>query len=507
MQGFSAATGVVILSTALLFGGASGAIAAADTGTGDSSSHPSPTRDASSEKPASDSAASREPGSPLSGEDDSTESSAAEADTDDAIPAASDATEDNDEAAAAIDDAAVDSEQIGDQSIVDVVSTVDESEAVDSAPLNVVPEPVVPEPAASSPVASSPVASDSPDAAIVAATSTRVRATASKSAAPSVATTATTATTTVPSNGLTGGDKPAGDLDTAAVTRPPSLEDVLASMTTSMASVGDSLTTVVVTLGNTVTTVVISLGNAAAAIPPTIWALPTSKTPISDLVALVNTILASAAESAAAVMQSASAVLKLPVDIASALLGMRPVDGTTTTTPVLLGDSTDHRVDMPVLDGNSPAIDPGVAAPLLTMAPEQVIDVVDIRSGLAAFAPAGLAALAAPLKAVPASVPARAGEYQSLFDRAFGALLVPLSLWALATGALPGLLGLLVVVIVGTRVGYRQAKAGFALRVEGIARFAGSVPVGVVRSGSVVALHQRFGGHQAPHWRLSDQVA
>ncbi|MGB3673370.1 MAG: hypothetical protein WA988_02905, partial [Candidatus Nanopelagicales bacterium] len=83
------------------------------------------------------------------------------------------------------------------------------------------------------------------------------------------------------------------------------------------------------------------------------------------------------------------------------------------------------------------------------------------------------------------------GEQQSLIDRAFDALLVPLSLWALFTGALPGLAGLLIVFGAGTRVGYRQAKAGFAVRVAGIGRFARPGPLGVVRSGSLVTLHQR----------------
>ena len=63
-----------------------------------------------------------------------------------------------------------------------------------------------------------------------------------------------------------------------------------------------------------------------------------------------------------------------------------------------------------------------------------------------------------------------------------------LGLAALAALALPGAGGLVVLTAAGVRVGYRQAKAGFVLRTAGIARFArpGAVPLGVVRSGSVV---------------------
>ena len=67
------------------------------------------------------------------------------------------------------------------------------------------------------------------------------------------------------------------------------------------------------------------------------------------------------------------------------------------------------------------------------------------------------------------------------------------SLSALAALALPGAGGLVILTGAGVRVGYRQAKAGFALRTAGIARFArpGAVPLGVVRSGSLVVVRPR----------------
>ena len=68
----------------------------------------------------------------------------------------------------------------------------------------------------------------------------------------------------------------------------------------------------------------------------------------------------------------------------------------------------------------------------------------------------------------------------------FGEILLPVSLWVLAAGALPGAGGLAILFATGARLGYRQAKTG-------IAHFArpGAVPLGVVRSGSLVAIRPR----------------
>jgi len=66
-----------------------------------------------------------------------------------------------------------------------------------------------------------------------------------------------------------------------------------------------------------------------------------------------------------------------------------------------------------------------------------------------------------------------------------------LSLAALAAVALSGVGGLVILTAAGVRVGYRQAKAGFALRTSSIARFAGPGPLGVVRSGSAVVIRPR----------------
>ncbi len=81
----------------------------------------------------------------------------------------------------------------------------------------------------------------------------------------------------------------------------------------------------------------------------------------------------------------------------------------------------------------------------------------------------------------------------SSFLQVIGEILLPVSLWALAAAALPGVGGLVMLFATGARLGYRQAKAGFALRVAGIASFArpGAVALGVVRSRSLVVSRPR----------------
>jgi hypothetical protein len=80
---------------------------------------------------------------------------------------------------------------------------------------------------------------------------------------------------------------------------------------------------------------------------------------------------------------------------------------------------------------------------------------------------------------------------RSFVPHAFSDLPRAASLWALAALALPGFGGLVILTLAGVRIGYRQAKAGFALRIAGIAPFARPGPLGVVRSGSLVVVRPR----------------
>jgi hypothetical protein len=85
------------------------------------------------------------------------------------------------------------------------------------------------------------------------------------------------------------------------------------------------------------------------------------------------------------------------------------------------------------------------------------------------------------------------------FLHSYGRIIVAVSLSAMFAAALPGLVGLVIPVVAGMHIGYRQAKAGRALRTSGIAHLAASGPIGVVRSGSLVALRPQ-------KWRLPPNV-
>ena len=119
------------------------------------------------------------------------------------------------------------------------------------------------------------------------------------------------------------------------------------------------------------------------------------------------------------------------------------------------------------LAGNTTGVEtPGGIAPSTFGATSQVGPASSLP-GMAPLAPNG---------AIPMGV-------RSFLRHAYREHPLPLavSLSALAAVALPGAGGLVILTAAGVRVGYRQAKAGFALRTTGIARFAGPGPLGVVR--------------------------
>ncbi|MGP4056874.1 hypothetical protein ACTWP6_18975 [Mycobacterium sp. 4D054] len=62
------------------------------------------------------------------------------------------------------------------------------------------------------------------------------------------------------------------------------------------------------------------------------------------------------------------------------------------------------------------------------------------------------------------------------------------SVWALFTAAALGLFGLISMTGLGVTVGFRQAKAGFAVQACGYARFTRPGPLGVVREAGIVSL-------------------
>jgi hypothetical protein len=82
-------------------------------------------------------------------------------------------------------------------------------------------------------------------------------------------------------------------------------------------------------------------------------------------------------------------------------------------------------------------------------------------------------------------------QVRALLQHVVDAVLAPLSLLALAALASPGVVGLVLLGVAGMGIGYRQAKAASMLRAVSIARFVKAGPLGVVRSGGLVAVHPR----------------
>ena len=238
-----------------------------------------------------------------------------------------------------------------------------------------------------------------------------------------------------------------------------------------------SLQTAVV---NPLTGAVTNLVRAFGAAGMTLVSLPISQNPIGDVINAVQMLLT-------AVVNAVSEVAKVPGNLLN-LLGFSDADG---VRPPVFGNggSIDRVATTPVgvrLVGNEAQLPQAntvtVDAPLfgnvVNASEFGGISPVSLNQG---FSTSGLAP--APASVSPAT--------KSFLDNVVRSVLVPASLTALAAIAVPGIAGLLIVCAAGIRVGYRQAKAGLALKLSGIARFAGSGPMGVVRSGSMIALHPR----------------
>jgi hypothetical protein len=228
--------------------------------------------------------------------------------------------------------------------------------------------------------------------------------------------------------------------------------------------------------------------------------------PISDVSALVQDMLRK-------VVDAVVLLAQLPSDLFSFLLGIAGGQ------PVVGGVGGIHGPGLSAAAGASVASRLPLGLPLAGISgpPLAGVSGLPVTGEATGVAPLDVSALGrasavsgmAPV-APDAASPIDAG---SSFRHVFGELLLPVSLWALAAGALPGAGGFVIITLAGVRVGYRQAKAGVALRTTGIAFFArpGAVPLGVVRSGSLVAIRPRAfrvvrpGALSAEH--LLDKVA
>lgn len=231
------------------------------------------------------------------------------------------------------------------------------------------------------------------------------------------------------------------------------------------------------------TNALVTINGAVVDWSKSLAALQTSTTPVRDVIVGLQTLVTTVAGAVTRVPSDLYEMMGFPPSTGppqSLIGGSGTLDATTVSAP------TDGS-----LVGPHPGEAPAVVAPsdggslFGTMAPPPVQGKVATPATAQPLSVSGTVPLAT--AAAPASA-------KSIFEHVIEAVLVPASLTALAAVALPGVGALLVVAAAGVRVGYRQAKAGLAMRASGIARFAGAGPLGVVRSGTMVALRQRARG-------------
>ena len=224
-----------------------------------------------------------------------------------------------------------------------------------------------------------------------------------------------------------------------------------------------------------VTKAITNAAIAAGSVPAVLASLPTSDTPITDVITAVQAMLTSVGAVGASLAQ-------VPSDLAS-LLGfpaMAPY-ATSTVGPRGAVDNLGSALASAATDAT--------VLPYRAALSQQSM----VTPGDRGTAPSGRvmkqSALGASSQSGTAPImPKSGGDLPSSLKHIVGAVLVVASLTALAAAALPGLLGLLMTSAIGVKLGHRQAKAAAMLRPLGIARFARLGPLGVVRSGSLIAL-------------------
>jgi hypothetical protein len=224
-----------------------------------------------------------------------------------------------------------------------------------------------------------------------------------------------------------------------------------------------------------VTNSVATAANVIVSVPALVASLPTATTPVTDVIASLQQLLTAVTD---------AVVTQVPTDLVS-LLGVPAVSATTTVrggvtaaayAPVL-GVWASQWADLPSMPFVGNAAVPDMIAPLATV---DDIALTHLRHELL------VSAIAPPVQSV-----SNTAAMNSFLEHTVSALLVPASLSALAAVALPGVGGLLIICLAGMRIGYRQAKALMEVRRAGIASFAGPGPLGIVRSGSLIAMRPR----------------
>lgn len=232
---------------------------------------------------------------------------------------------------------------------------------------------------------------------------------------------------------------------------------------------------VVVTASNAIAAV----ANSVASAPALVAAIPHSATPVSDVITTVQGVLTSITDAGAQFTQ-------VVPDLAD-LLGVAAMAPTTT------GAGTEQVGPSAAVDTPMPAPETGALqrpSPFWfeeVLATDEFADPVTLLDVTTAGTSRGITT---PSTALP-TPEGDGSSVLSIVKQVVGVIVASVSLAALLAMALPGIGGLLGACAAGTRIGYRQAKAGSVLQTTAIARFAGSGPIGVVRSGSQISLGTR----------------
>mgnify|MGYP002133394579 CR=1 FL=1 len=252
----------------------------------------------------------------------------------------------------------------------------------------------------------------------VGSTDTAPSATATPSAQPSADTSnaespATKAPVAVTNSAATT-DTPAAD-EPAAAPAEPTLATLLQPATVAITSA---------------TNFVVAVGDTVISLPALLASLPTSSTPVADVITYLQAGLTSMGG-------SLIPLASLPTDVANAVLSLSAHLPDSVSTPLVsAGPATGY------LPGNAVDMPTAPAAPVTTagdLSPRNPVTFAT-RGGFAA--PPAVTPSTPPALAPPAAAPESHSNTPLLVTGALAALLLSVSLWALFAAALPGLGGL-----------------------------------------------------------------
>lgn len=207
---------------------------------------------------------------------------------------------------------------------------------------------------------------------------------------------------------------------------------------------------------------VTSVPNVVKSVPHVIAAVPNVTAPVPHVIAAVPNVVAEVPQIAAAIPNVAAVPnVAAPVPNVAAPVPdvVAPVQDTLTW---VAGDGVGG-----IGGGLSAAAGAPVAPQLplgLPLAGSPGMPSADDTTGRATLDVIALGRASSLAEMAPPAPNGALPGAESFFRGAFGKLLLSVSLWALATAALPGLGGLVIFTAAGVRLGYRQAKAGLALR-------------------------------------------